>query len=509
MRYEHHLSRAVARFPDKIAVVHGGARTSYADLERAARAFAVRLSGGGFSRGDRCVICLENRIDTAVAVFGTLMAGGVFTVVNPTTKQDKLTFILTDCTAHTLVHQASNATIAEQSAEEAGVEVAVDVDATPLLDAGAQHVTVPDHGGIAADLGLLVYTSGSTGRPKGVMMTHDNMQVASESITTLLDNTSDDVILSVLPLSFNYGLYQLLMSVRIAGTLVLERSFAFPLKVLQRIGAERATGFPLVPTIAALIVQHRNLDPAWTASVRYITNTAAALPPAHIERLREIFPNARIFSMYGVTESKRCTCLPPEELDRRPTSVGTAIPNTEVWLVDEQDRRITDADIVGELVVRGGHVMQGYWGNTAETDRALRAGPFPWERVLYTGDLFRQDADGYLYFVGRKDDILKSRGEKVSPTEVERVLYEIEGIAEAALVGVPDPVAGMALKAIIVLADGVTMPARDIVAHCSRRLEEYMVPRMVEFRSALPRTDTGKIRRQVLQAEAEGRTIDG
>ena len=206
--------------------------------------------------------------------------------------------------------------------------------------------------------------------------------------------------------------------------------------------------------------------------------------------------------MYGMTESKRCTWLPPEELDRRPDSVGSAIPFTEVWVAGD-DGQPLPANTVGELVVRGGHVMQGYWRNPEATDRALKPGRYPWERVLHTGDLFRMDDEGFLYFVGRKDDIIKSRGEKVSPKEVENVLYALPGVREAALVGVPDEVLGRALKALLVVEDGVQLTPRDVIAHCAARREDFMVPRLIEFRDALPKTDTGKIRRATLQAEAD------
>jgi acyl-CoA synthetase (AMP-forming)/AMP-acid ligase II len=229
-------------------------------------------------------------------------------------------------------------------------------------------------------------------------------------------------------------------------------------------------------------------------ALRYITNTAAALPPAHIARLQELFPATRIFSMYGLTECKRCTYLPPEELPRRPGSVGIAIPGTEAYVVDEQGRRAPPG-AVGELVIRGAHVMKGYWADPQATERVLRAGPFPWEKVLHTGDLFRTDEDGYLYFVGRKDDIIKSRGEKVSPKEVENVLYELPGLREAAVVGVPDPVLGMAIKAVVVTDPDYALSERDVIRHCAARLEDFMVPKTVEFRASLPKSDNGKISR--------------
>jgi acyl-CoA synthetase (AMP-forming)/AMP-acid ligase II len=327
------------------------------------------------------------------------------------------------------------------------------------------------------------------------MMTHRNIDAASESITTYLRNTPDDIILNVLPLAFDYGLYQLLMAIRLGATLVLEKSFAFPQAIFERIRVEGVTGFPLVPTMAAMILQMRDLEPGFLPSLRYLSNTAAALPPAHIARLRELFPTARLYSMYGLTECKRCTYLPPEELDRRPGSVGIAIPHTEAFVVDDEGKPVPPG-VAGELVIRGPHVMQGYWRNDAATAQMLRPGPNPWEKVLHTGDLFRTDEEGFLYFVGRKDDIIKTRGEKVAPKEVETVLHAHPGIAEAVVIGVPDPVLGAAIGALVVLSDP-TLSEKDIIRHCARHLEDFMVPKIVEFRTELPKTDTGKVSRRL------------
>src|SRR5262249_3884904 len=214
----------------------------------------------------------------------------------------------------------------------------------------------PTNPGTDLDLAMLVYTSGSTGFPKGVMMTHANVVAAATSITTYLENTADDVILNVLPISFDYGLYQVLMATKLGATLVLEQSFAFPQAIFARMAAERVTGLPLVPTMAALILQMRDLKPGTLPHLRYLTNTAAALPPAHIARLQALLPSARLYSMYGVTECKRCTYLPPAELGRRPGSVGIAIPGTEAYVVDEHGARVAPG-VVGELVIRGAHVM--------------------------------------------------------------------------------------------------------------------------------------------------------
>ena len=518
MRYEEHLRNRARERPGHVALVCGHRRMPYGELADAAERFAAALvSDCGFANGDRCVLFLENRPETAIGLFGTLRAGGIFSIINPTTKAHKLAYVLNNCEATVLATQASLLPVARVAAAQAPSvrRIVVVDDCEPAADEtgwddflATQATLDAAPRGIDIDLAMLVYTSGTTGQPKGVMMTHKNIEHAATSITTYLRMTPDDVVLSVLPLAFDYGLYQLLMCVKLGATLVLEKSFAFPQKILPLLASEGITGFPLVPTMAAMIVQLRNFKPEWAASVKFLTNTAAALPPAHILRLREIFPNARVYSMYGMTESKRCTWLPPEELDRRPDSVGIAIPFTEVWVADDEGKPLPP-NTVGELVVRGGHVMQGYWRNPEATDKALKPGRYPWEKVLHTGDLFRMDAEGFLYFVGRKDDIIKSRGEKVSPKEIENVLYALPGIREAAVVGVPDEILGRALKAILVVEDGTTLAPRDIITHCAARLEEFMVPRLVEFRESLPKTNTGKIRRAALQAEAEGRELPG
>jgi acyl-CoA synthetase (AMP-forming)/AMP-acid ligase II len=236
------------------------------------------------------------------------------------------------------------------------------------------------------------------------------------------------------------------------------------------------------------------------SSLRYLTNTAATLPASHILKLRERFPQARLCSMYGLTETKRTLYLPPEELEQRPGSVGVPIPGTEAWLEDPEGRRLGPGQ-VGELVVRGPHVMRGYWEDEKATTLRFRPGPIPGERLCYTGDLFRQDAGGFFYFVGRKDEIIKSRGEKVAPKEVEETLYALEGVAEAAVIGVPDPVLGEAVKAFVV-PKSQSLTTSRVLAHCRARLEDFMVPRVVEFVTALPKNASGKVDKIALRSKA-------
>ncbi len=509
MRVETFLTASAARFGDKTALVAGTTRLSYAELDAMSDRLAAGLKARGVGRDDRVLVFLDNCWEAAVAIFATLKAGATFSPINASTKADKLAYIAANCDARAIISQPRLAGIVtEATGLGASFPLVVLTDPHPgLLDAayfGAlleTPVALPLNTGIDVDLAMLIYTSGSTGRPKGVMMTHRNIEAAATSITTYLENTPDDIILNVLPLAFDYGLYQLLMSVKIGATLVLEKSFAFPQAIFATMRNEKVTGFPLVPTMAAMILNMKDLAPGSFPDLRYISNTAAALPPAHIARLRELLPGTTIFSMYGLTECKRCTYLPPARLEDKTGSVGVAIPNTEAFVVDDDGRRVAPGE-VGQLVIRGPHVMQGYWANPEATAKALRPGPNPWEKVLYTGDLFYADADGFLYFVGRTDDIIKTRGEKVAPKEVEAVLSACPGVVESVVVGRSDPVLGQSIHAIVVASDPA-LTERDVIRHCARALEEFMVPKSVEFRDSLPKTDTGKVSRRLAAESLE------
>jgi long-chain acyl-CoA synthetase len=498
VQVEAFLERSAARFPDKVALVCGRRRLTYAEIDAGANALAGALISSGLERFDRVAIVLENSPEMVIAVFAALKARAMFLPVNPGTKADKLVYILNNCRARALVTDAGRAAeIESRRGELPHLQTVVD---HALL--GAEPALAPAPApppGIDIDPAALIYTSGSTGRPKGVLLTHRNICAAAESITTYLENTAEDVILNVLPLSFDYGLYQVLMGFKVGARVVLERGFAYPYSLIRTMQRESVTGLPLVPTLATMLVE-MDLSGVRLPALRYITNTAAALSAAHIARLRAAFPGARLYSMYGLTECKRVSYLPPEELDRRPLSVGKAIPNTEVFVVDDEGRPVGPG-VVGELVVRGAHVMQGYWEDPEATAAVLKPGLFPGERLLHTGDLFYTDEEGFLFFVGRKDDIIKSRGEKVSPREVEEVLYALEGVAEAAVVGVPDERLGQAVKALLALRPGARLTEQDVLRHCSARLEDFMVPTSVEFRASLPRSANGKISKRMLAAQ--------
>lgn len=514
MQVESFLETSAAARPDKVALICGGQRMTYGELDRLANRLAHSLAAGGVARGDRVVLQLENSVEAVVGIFAALKAGGVFVVINPSVKAGKLAYILRNCRAKAFVTDAVRLREVGSAEEDlpylrgiwAQGEVSAYFRSIPVhrlqeaLASGADgREGLPR--GIDMDLAALIYTSGSTGRPKGVMLTHLNIVSAATSITTYLENTPDDVILNVLPLSFDYGLYQILMGFKIGGTVVLEKSFTYPRLVLDLLSRENVTGFPIVPTISAVLLQ-MDLKKYRFPALRYITNTGAALPMEHVRQLRESLPGVKIYLMYGLTECKRVSYLPPDQIDLRPGSIGRGMPNEEVFLVDEQGRRLPHGSI-GELVVRGSNVMKGYWELPEETAKVLRPGLYPWEQVLYTGDIFRSDEDGYLYFLGRKDDIIKTRGEKVSPREVEEVLYRLPEVAEAAVIGVADAVLGQAVKAVVAPRPGCTLTEQQVRLHCARHLEDYMVPKQIEIRDALPKTPSGKIAKRELAPAQE------
>jgi long-chain acyl-CoA synthetase len=324
------------------------------------------------------------------------------------------------------------------------------------------------------------------------MSTHACMISAARSIIQYIGNSHDDIILNPLPLSFDYGLYQVIMSVMFGGTVVLEKSFHFPHVFMGRIAEEGVTGLPLVPTIAAMLLRMETLASYDTHSLRYITSTGAALPPAHILRLRGLFPHARLFSMFGLTECKRVSYLSPDELESRPASVGKPMPNCSVSVVDEQGREVAPHQM-GQLVVWGANVMQGYWNDPELTARTYRSGRHPGERLLYTGDYFRRDEEGFLYFLGRKDDMIKTRGERVSPKEIANALCALDGVSEAVATGVPDALLGQSIHVYVVPAAEVELTERQVLKYCSQTLEPYMMPQTVHFVQSLPKSVNGKV----------------
>lgn len=491
---------------ERPAVIVEGVVYTYAQLLDSASRLACALRARGLKRGDRVAIYMDNTWPCVASIYATLMAGGTFLVVNPQTKADKLEFILQDSGALLLLtdgHLAKEFLPALPRANQlkgvicsGTLPAGQDIEAfDAVVQQGEPRVDPTDV--IPLDLAALIYTSGSTGNPKGVMQTHQSMVFAAGSLTEYLRLTRADRILCVLPLAFDYGLYQLLMTIQLGATLVLERSFTYPAQIFARMQEQRVTVFPGVPTIFAMLLSAHGRSPLSFPEVTRVTNTAAALPDDFVTRLHQIFPNALIYKMYGLTECKRVSYLEPELADLKPGSVGRAIPGTEIYLLSADGKAVPPGE-TGILYVRGPHVMVGYWNRPDLTDHMLKPGKLPGERVLCTQDFFRMDSDGFLYFVGRSDDIIKTRGEKVSPVEVENAMHSIPGVREVAVVGVPDDLLGQAIRAYVVLEPETALNEKQLRQACAQRLENFMVPKEIVLRPELPKTATGKVSKKAI-----------
>ena len=485
------LRAVAARRPDKEAVVAAGRRLSYAELDRAADRLAAGLAGLGVRRGDRVALLLPNTIEAATAVYGVVRAGAAIVPLNPGLKQEKLAELLAHCGAVAVIcDQRSFATAKSATAALEGISVVAGID--DLADGSR-----PEAEPISVDLAAVIYTSGSTGEPKGVSVSHANMTFVADSIVEYLEMDGNERILCVLQLSFGYGLYQLLSCVRAGGTLVLAAGFAFPGTIVKLLEQERITTLPGVPTVFSVLLSLSGIGDRAFPELAKLTNAGAGLPTSTVESLRRVFPAARLFLMYGQTECQRVCYLPPEQVAKRPDSVGIAIPGTEVW-VENAHGEVAGPGEVGELMVRGGHVMQGYWDDPDATRRRLREGATPADRVLMTDDLFRTDEEGFLYFVSRRDDIIKSRGQKVVPREIEEIIHRLDGIRDAAVVGVPDPLLGQAVHAHVSLTEGSELEEAALRRHCAIHLEDHMIPSRVVIHGELPKIGSGKIDRRAL-----------
>ncbi len=522
------IKQAALRYPDQEALVYGEKRLSYLALCEAVTQAAEYLVMAGLKRGERVAVYLEKRVETVVAMFAAAAAGGVFVPINPLLKADQVAFILNDCGARVLVTSAERLlllddVIANCQTVQTGIIVGLQAKARSALAHDVEWidwdralnsaVKVDLHRIIDSDMAAILYTSGSTGKPKGVVLSHRNLVVGASSVASYLENKSDDRILAVLPLSFDYGLSQLTTAFHVGATVVLINHL-LPRDVMRMVEAERITGLAAVPP---LWVQLATLNWPQNSSLRYLTNSGGVLARSTLHALRACLQQTKIYLMYGLTEAFRSTYLSPAELDTRPDSIGKAIPNAEV-LVLRPDGSSCAPNEPGELVHRGALVSLGYWNRPQKTEERFKplpsqhnALPIP-EIAVWSGDIVRADEAGYLYFVGRSDDMIKTSGYRVSPSEVEEVLYQNERVAEAAALGIPDPDLGQGIVVIVSFKSAEAVEALPINANmpdasneasvlqtCRIKLPSYMLPsRVITWDGALPRNPNGKIDRQLL-----------
>lgn len=522
--------RAAALWPEAVALVADGRHCTYAQLQQQIVALAAALRGMGLAPGDRVAVFLDKRIETVVASFATTAVGGVLVPVNPVLKPAQVAHILQDSGARVLVTSSARLAMLQPALTDCPELAHVLVTEATAPDQRAAMCAVhawPAERDVAAavtrpatmletDTAAIFYTSGSTGRPKGVVLSHRNLVAGATSVAAYLGNRPDDVLLAALPLSFDAGFSQLTTAFLVGARVVL-LNYLLPRDVLLAMAREGVTGLTAVPP---LYMQLAALDwlPEATARLRYWANTGGRMPRATLDALRARAPQARPFLMYGLTEAFRSTYLPPEQVDTRPDSIGRAIPNVQV-LVLREDGSECDVDEPGELVHRGSLVAQGYWRRPADT--ALRFRPLPAhfqaggherpvpEIAVFSGDTVRRDAEGYLYFVGRRDEMIKTSGYRVSPTEVEEAVFASGLVAESLAVGIEHEALGQVIHVAAVASPAATgEPGADtaaLLAHCRAQLPAYMVPAGVHWvPGPLPRNPNGKLDRQRWKAEHAG-----
>ncbi|MGK5023191.1 acyl-CoA ligase (AMP-forming), exosortase A system-associated [Janthinobacterium sp. RB2R34] len=509
--------------PAAPALSYQGVTLAYGELAQSVRDCADALLQLGLQRAGRVAVYLEKRHENVIAMFGAAAAGGVFVPVNPLLKPEQVAYILKDCGVSVLV--TSRERLAQLAPALAGCPRLRTIivtgergpDAAPggvqilswssVLALGADlaakfHDTIK-HAMIDKDMAAILYTSGSTGRPKGVVLSHRNMVAGAASVSCYLRNTPQDRLLCVLPLSFDYGLSQLTTAFA-SGACAVLINYLLLRDIIEAVEQEAITGLAAVPP---LWIQLSQLSWPLSTPLRYITNSGGVMQPGTVDKLRAQLPHTQIFLMYGLTEAFRSTYLPPEQLATRPDSIGKAIPNAEV-LVLRPDGSVCDDEEPGELVHRGALVALGYWNDAART--AERFKPLPPqadglvlpELAVWSGDTVRRDADGYLYFVGRNDEMIKTSGYRVSPAEIEEVAYASALVAEAVALGVPHPLLGAAIALLVTPAPGVELGREALLSACRQRLPAYMMPLWVDIRSeALPRNPNGKIDRALLARE--------
>jgi acyl-CoA ligase (AMP-forming) (exosortase A-associated) len=507
----HHMLRtSAARWPDKEALVHGEQRLSYRDVAGRSSGLAKGLRCAGLGRGDRIGIYLEPSVAQVLSIFGASEAGGAYVPINAALFPEQVGHIAQDCGMKGLITTPARLStldgIIQQLPALEFVVLSGDGD-TPAfrlpryrLEDLCQPSGRPNwrETSISKDLAAILYTSGSTGKPKGVMLSHFNVIAGSTIVSTYLGITSKERILAVLPFSFDAGMNQLMTAFQQGGTIVLI-NFVFAREIVQTLLKERITGLAGVPTLWSLLAQtNSTLHKQALPDLRYITNTGGAMPQSVLKVLRQTLPGTEVFLMYGLTEAFRSTYLPPSELDHRPTSMGKAIPDTEILVLNEHGGLCKPGEI-GELVHRGPTVSLGYWNRPEDTARALRPNPLlspemgDCERVCYSGDLVKMDEDGFLYFVGRRDTMIKSSGFRISPTEVEEVLFQTGMVRGAAVIGIPDDVLGQVIKAFVVAKDSQPLDADALLAICAQKMPRYMVPKFLQVVDELPKTSSGKV----------------
>ncbi|NWG32645.1 MAG: acyl-CoA ligase (AMP-forming), exosortase A system-associated [Rhodocyclaceae bacterium] len=502
----HLLEESTEKNPQKTCLVEGTRSLTYQELTERSKRFAQALMDLGIQKGEHIGILLDKSLEQVIAMFGTWMAGGVVVLINPILNTEQIAHILFDCEIQTLVSDAAklssspfekirNAIIFGEKGEVA-FERAFYIDSTVSAFSPLQKEVRQ----VSDDTSHIIYTSGSTGLPKGIVVSHRNAIDGAFIVSDYTGLCAEDRIIGVLPLNFDYGFNQLMNTVYLGATFFLY-DFFMPNDLLHFLEKERISVFAGIPPIWSKLFHPKLCDlskPRDFSALRVLTNSGGKVPVPIVQGLRKLFPHTRIFLMYGLTEAFRSTYLDPSEIDQRPDSIGKAIPNVEVFVINSEGKECGPHE-EGELVHRGALITKGYWNNPEKTKEVFRPNPFlgpenqHLETVVFSGDIVKKDEEGFLYYVGRKDAMIKTKGYRVSPTEVEEALVRIQGVSECVACGYESD-GEILLRVFLTVSDG-SLTREKIIGECKKRLPFYLVPDDVVILSQFPLTANGKIDR--------------
>jgi acyl-CoA ligase (AMP-forming) (exosortase A-associated) len=506
------LDNSVERDPGKLAIVDGDAGYTYEDLLRQSDSLSAALQEAGVKRGDRVGVYMEKSWEAVVAMLAASRVGAAYVNINPLFKPPQVAYIARDCDVRVMIGDSAKLDDLEAGTVSGTAFYKGDPPREEAAGGLADLAQVLRNGGTPrewqvseVDLGTILYTSGSTGMPKGVATSQRNVVVGAQIVSTYLENTSEDRILSALPFNFDAGMSQFTTALRVGATLVLQRS-RLPGDLTKGLRRHEITGLTGVPPLWALLLRGaKSIEEEPLTHLRYIANTGGRIPQANLDeliRLLRDLSGTKIYLMYGLTEAFRSTYLPPEEVGRGSTCIGKAIPDTEILVINRDGQECAPGE-VGELVHRGPTVAMGYWGKEEATIKAYRPNPLAprelldVERVVYSGDLVRRDEEGFLYFLGREDNMIKAQGYRLSPEEVESLLVGSGLVREACAFGVPDPDTGQQVVAVVSLRDGAHEGALErIREYVVENGPPYMVPKAILVQDELPKTASGKIDRK-------------
>ncbi|MFA5849819.1 MAG: AMP-binding protein [Bacteroidales bacterium] len=517
----HQLVKSCESFGNKEAIVTTDKTLTFTNMLNEAISTAEVLSGLGIKKGDRVGICMNKTCDQVTAILGVLFAEAIFVPVLPKLKKSGIEHIVRDCEMSALITDTGRLDEVADFSDQVSIMIGHFDDDRDLAVKTSKYPNLIDlrkflpHqkpllSVISADTAAIIYSSGSTGRPKGIVISHRNLFDGALIVSNYLNTLQTDRIAGVLSLNFDYGLNQLWQTILTGATLFLHE-MVFPKDLINLITTQKITALPLMPVFISMLFDerfsHHKIEPV-QHSLRYICSSGGRVSERMIQQLRNVFPGADIYLMYGLTEAFRSSYLPPDQIDVRPNSIGKSIPDVELFVMDDK-YQLCQPGTPGELVHRGGCIAKGYWNDPEKTAERFKQIPqFPGETLVFSGDLVKQDKDGFFYFISRKDSMIKTSGFRVSPTEIEDEANKHEKLTASVAFGIDNQDIGQEIVLVYTTTDGLPVNDKLFLQFLKELLPRYMVPHYLLHFPQFPTTgNQGKIDRVGVVSMAKEKLI--